>query len=142
MNISHCGMCPFTQYHLSILYLVPDKFDECLKLIKEQKLYKSALKIFTDIGSHEHHVISKLYGEYLADNGHYKEAAIGRNIVTYVLLALSLYLSVYQSCGELELSMAAFERAGIWELVFILSAQLGHDEGHRHIIARKIASTL
>ena len=87
-------MCSYTQYYLSILYLVPDKFDECLKLIKEQKLYKSALKIFTDKGSHEHHVISKLYGEYLADNGHFKEAAIGKNIVTIVHLVVFLSLSL------------------------------------------------
>ena len=55
----------------------PERFEEGLSLIKEQKLYKEAMKLYKAVGSHEHHVISVLYGEHLMENGYHKEAGIG-----------------------------------------------------------------
>ena len=35
----------------------PEKFDECLSLIKEHSLYSQAMEVFSDKSSHEHKVI-------------------------------------------------------------------------------------
>ena len=35
--------------------------------------------------------------------------------------------------------MKAFEKAGAWEQVFILSSQLGQDENERRDLARRIS---
>ena len=34
----------------------PERFDECLSLIKEHSLYSQAMEIFSDKSSHEHKV--------------------------------------------------------------------------------------
>jgi elongator complex protein 1 len=109
---------------LNSISQMPDKFDECLEFVKEHKLYKNALKIY-DRKSHEHHMISLSYGEYLSQREFYKESGL-----------------IYQACGELSLASAAFEKANQWELVLSISSQLGHSEEQIQDTARRISSHL
>lgn len=87
-------------------------------------------------------MISKLYGEYLADTGRPQEAGISK-IIHVIIILIKMYYDdlVYQSCGELELAMKAFEKAGAWHHVFILSNQLGQEESERRDLAKRISST-
>jgi hypothetical protein len=100
----------------------PEKFDDCLALIKEHSLYPRALEIFHDRSSSEHQTIARCYGDYLSEEKDYKSAAI-----------------VFYRCGCVAESMENFEKAGDWQMTFALSAQLGHDKGQRSQLARKMA---
>ncbi|CAI8000180.1 Elongator complex protein 1, partial [Geodia barretti] len=118
----HLGRHHKALHHIS---QCPEKFDECLALIKEHSLYPRALEIFHDRSSSEHQAIARCYGDYLSDEKDYKSAAI-----------------VFYRCGCVAESMENFEKAGDWQMTFALSAQLGHDRGQRSQLARKMAASL
>lgn len=126
---------------LSSYWAGSDRFDDCVSLIKDQSLYKTALALYTDKRSKEFIEISKLYGEYLINKGQFKEAALSKMMSIYDhLLPLSLLPSVYQSAGLLHSSMAAYERSGHWEYVFNLSSILGLTDEEKVVIAKRISS--
>ena len=97
-----------------------------------------ALTIFSDKGSHENHMISKSYGDYLCSKGQYKEAGLS-NKIYYCTFQFDFTL-VYQRCNELLKAMDCFERCDQWELVFVMSSQLGNTIDTTKNIAKRLSS--
>lgn len=64
----------FTWSHLSI---GPERFNECLELIKDQSLYTEALRLYPEISS-EYKTVAECYGEYLLKQSKYDEAGFGK----------------------------------------------------------------
>ena len=67
----------------SSFFLGSERFNESLELIKEQNLYKEALRLFS--GS-EYKTIAVNYGEYLMDGKKYEEAGVGSAYVLLIVL--------------------------------------------------------
>ena len=117
-------------------------FPECLALINTHRLYKQALQIFTDPQSNQYREISCAYGDHLTGLAQHREAAIGERIKSYRIysLVICVFSPVYQRCGELSAAMSCWEKAGHWESVMSLSAQLGHAQDELRKTAHRMAS--
>ncbi|CAB4001430.1 Elongator complex 1 [Paramuricea clavata] len=79
----------------------PERFNECLELIKEQNLYTEALQLYS--GS-EYKTIAACYGEYLIEKRRYEESGL-----------------VLFRCGHYERALEAFQECGNWRQVFCVA---------------------
>lgn len=125
-----------------IYILGSEKFDECLLFIKEFKLYKQALNLYTDKESHDHHVISLMYADYLAEAGSHKDAAISMLCsLIHVLHIHVIMVIVYTRCGQLEKALVCYEKADMWQQVMVTCIMIDEDDPHRtSVIGRKTLS--
>lgn len=108
-NISLCG---------------PAHFDECLKLIKSQRLYTAALNLFPE-GSQENKEVWGIYGDYLFEKKHHEEAGL-----------------VYQRCGKLEKALRAFETCLSWSLMLTVACQLNYNHDSLQALASRAVEAL
>ncbi|XP_064474932.1 putative elongator complex protein 1 [Ornithodoros turicata] len=108
-NISICG---------------PSHFDECISLIKSQRLYTKALHLFQE-GSDEYKAVWEAYGDYLFQKKHFEESGI-----------------VFQRSGKLEKALTSFELALNWSLVLTIACQLGYEDDKLRGVAKRVADAL
>ncbi|EEC18088.1 ikappab kinase complex-associated protein, putative, partial [Ixodes scapularis] len=106
-NISLCGKCE-------------SHFEECLNLIKSQRLFTSALYLFPE-GSDQYKEVWGIYGDYLLQKKHYEEAGL-----------------VYQRCGKLEKALTAFELCLNWSLLLSVAHQLDYAQDKLQSLARRV----
>ncbi|KAG0411515.1 hypothetical protein HPB47_011369 [Ixodes persulcatus] len=110
-NISLCGKCE-------------SHFEECLNLIKSQRLFTSALYLFPE-GSDQYKEVWGIYGDYLLQKKHYEEAGL-----------------VYQRCGKLEKALTAFELCLNWSLLVSVAHQLDYDQDKLQSLARRVVDAM
>ncbi|XP_077276979.1 putative elongator complex protein 1 [Temnothorax americanus] len=67
----------FKRYELALEHLSkdPTKFEECLNLIRNQKLYQAAIKLFKK-NTTEYKKVAEVYGEFLSNERKYVEAGM------------------------------------------------------------------
>ncbi|XP_069778820.1 elongator complex protein 1 isoform X2 [Narcine bancroftii] len=99
-------------------------FVELLNLVKDQKIYSDALKLFP-VKSREYKDISIAFGEYLIDKQHYDQAGL-----------------IFTRCGECEKAMDAFLLCCSWQQAFCMAAQLHYTEDKVINVARTISGRL
>ncbi|XP_041464243.1 putative elongator complex protein 1 [Lytechinus variegatus] len=102
----------------------PDHFSECLDLVREQRLYPEALKLFKR-GDHQYKAVAQIYGEYLQEKNRYLEAAL-----------------MYEMCDNLQGALEMYQKCSNWQEVFSLTARLKYSTGDEMELARKIAGQL
>ncbi|ESP00729.1 hypothetical protein LOTGIDRAFT_112482, partial [Lottia gigantea] len=108
-HISHCG---------------PNHFNECLKLIEDQKLYVEGLKCYP-ISSSEYKNIATNNGNYLLEKNRQDEAGV-----------------MFIKAEEWELALEAFITCKNWCQVFCMTALLGYTADREAEIGRKLAVQL
>ncbi|XP_022256991.1 putative elongator complex protein 1 isoform X2 [Limulus polyphemus] len=99
-------------------------FDECLNLIKDQRLYKDALHIF-DEGSLEWKAIWTAYGDYLIEKKYYEEAGL-----------------IYTRSEQYQKAVTAFQESQNWELALCAATKAGNSENQVVELALSFAETL
>eukprot|EP00062_Callorhinchus_milii_P020598 gi/632976428/ref/XP_007904788.1/ PREDICTED: elongator complex protein 1 isoform X3 [Callorhinchus milii] len=102
----------------------PQHFSELLNLVKDQKIYKEALKLFP-VNSQEYKGISIVYGEHLSQKQLYEQAGL-----------------IFARCGESEKALEAFLLSHSWQQAFCMAAQLQYTEDKLGTMARTIAGKL
>uniref|UniRef100_A0A4W3IE94 Elongator complex protein 1 n=1 Tax=Callorhinchus milii TaxID=7868 RepID=A0A4W3IE94_CALMI len=100
----------------------PQHFSELLNLVKDQKIYKEALKLFP-VNSQEYKGISIVYGEHLSQKQLYEQAGL-----------------IFARCGESEKALEAFLLSHSWQQAFCMAAQLQYTEDKLGTMARTIDS--
>jgi len=118
----------------------PDRFEECLQLIKRRSLYLKALDIFDFHDSEETQGMSEeekkgrqersdrvwtLYGQHLIDNAQFEEA--GR---------------AFMRGNRLEDALKAFKNTENWRNVMIVAKKLGFDVDQTKKLAFDLSSSL
>uniref|UniRef100_A0A4W3IAX3 Elongator complex protein 1 n=1 Tax=Callorhinchus milii TaxID=7868 RepID=A0A4W3IAX3_CALMI len=98
----------------------PQHFSELLNLVKDQKIYKEALKLFP-VNSQEYKGISIVYGEHLSQKQLYEQAGL-----------------IFARCGESEKALEAFLLSHSWQQAFCMAAQLQYTEDKLGTMARTI----
>ncbi|XP_067839650.1 elongator complex protein 1 [Heptranchias perlo] len=102
----------------------PQHFIELLNLVKDQKMYSEALKLFP-VNSQEYKDISIAYGEYLSEKQYYEQAGL-----------------IFARCQECEKALGAFLLCSSWQQAFCMAAQLHYTEDKLVSMARTIAGRL
>ncbi|KAI8484997.1 hypothetical protein Bbelb_372430 [Branchiostoma belcheri] len=115
------------RYHKAAQHLSkcgPDRFADLLVLVKEHKLYKSVLQLYTP-ESKEYKDISEAYGEYLLKKGHVEEAGL-----------------VLSRCEEWEKALQAFEQCCNWRQALFVASRLQYSTQQTAQLALKMAGFL
>ncbi|XP_076373726.1 elongator complex protein 1 isoform X2 [Tachypleus tridentatus] len=99
-------------------------FDECLNLIKDQRLYKDALHIFSE-GSSEWKGIWTAYGDYLVKKKYYEEAGL-----------------VYFRSEQYQKAVTAFQDSQNWELALCAATKAEISENQVVQLALSLAEKL
>ncbi|CAN8005373.1 unnamed protein product, partial [Ixodes hexagonus] len=99
-------------------------FEECLNLIKSQRLFTSALYLFPE-GSDQYKEVWGVYGDYLLQKKHYEEAGL-----------------VYQRCGKLDKALTAFELCLNWSLLVSVAHQLSYTDDKLESLARRAVDAM
>lgn len=96
------------RYKSALVHLskVPNKFEECLNLIHDQKLYDTAIKLF-ERSSPEYKKLAAIYGEHLLSKKLYPEAAV-----------------MFSRCEDFQKALDAYMSASYWQECIILSTKL------------------
>lgn len=108
--------------HLSLCG--PEHFDELVSLVKENCLFKDALKLYVK-SSQEHRVLLVAYGEYLVQQKRHEEAGL-----------------VFTSCGAHEQALSSFQKSGNWRQVFCMASLLQYRGEQVVSLARTVAGYL
>ncbi|KAK3610232.1 hypothetical protein CHS0354_022286 [Potamilus streckersoni] len=109
LNISKCG---------------DEHFGECLKLVKDHKLYTEALHLFNPSSS-QYKEIALSYGNYLTERRSHEEAGI-----------------MYVKAEQWELALQAFKTCLQWQQMFFMTAKLGYTHDQEAELARTLAEQL
>ncbi|KAI8490926.1 hypothetical protein Bbelb_313450, partial [Branchiostoma belcheri] len=115
------------RYHKAAQHLSkcgPDRFADLLALVKEHKLYKSVLQLYTT-ESKEYKDISEVYGEYLLKKGHVEEAGL-----------------VLSRCEEWEKALQAFEQCCNWRQALCVASRLQYSTQQTAQLALRMAGFL
>ncbi|XP_078667379.1 elongator complex protein 1-like isoform X2 [Branchiostoma floridae x Branchiostoma belcheri] len=115
------------RYHKAAQHLSkcgPDRFADLLALVKEHKLYKSVLQLYTT-ESQEYKDISEAYGEYLLKKGHVEEAGL-----------------VLSRCEEWEKALQAFEQCCNWRQALCVASRLQYSTQQTAQLALRMAGFL
>ncbi|XP_015276159.1 PREDICTED: elongator complex protein 1 [Gekko japonicus] len=99
----------------------PEHFPELLNLVKDQSLYKEALKLYPP-DTQEFKAISDAYGEYLIQKHLAEEAGL-----------------IFFRCGAFQKALDAFQISGNWKQVLCAAAELHYTEDKLASLARTIA---
>uniref|UniRef100_A0A8I3X2I7 IkappaB kinase complex-associated protein n=1 Tax=Callithrix jacchus TaxID=9483 RepID=A0A8I3X2I7_CALJA len=102
----------------------PEYFPECLNLIKDKKLYKEALKLYSP-SSQQYQDISIAYGEHLMQEHMYEPAGL-----------------MFARCGAHEKALSAFLTCGNWKQALCVAAQLNFTEDQLAGLGRTLAGKL
>lgn len=96
------------RYKSALVHLskMPDKFEECLDLIRDHKLYDAAIKLFERSGP-EYKRVARIFGEYLLSKRLYSEAA-----------------TMFTRSEDFKKALDAHMSAGNWQDCIILSTKL------------------
>ncbi|XP_034948939.1 putative elongator complex protein 1 [Chelonus insularis] len=96
------------RYESALEHIVkcPDKFDECIELIRNHNLYFKAIKLLPK-DKEEYKEIEKMYGQYLSENRHYREAGI-----------------MFERNGDLESALKMYKIIGSWQSAIIISTKM------------------
>lgn len=108
--------------HLSLCG--PEHFDKLVLLVKENCLFKDALKLYGK-SSQEHRALLVAYGEYLVQQKRHEEAGL-----------------VFTSCGAHEQALSSFQKSGNWRQVFCMASLLQHTGEQVVSLARTVAGYL
>ncbi|XP_076644239.1 elongator complex protein 1 isoform X1 [Halictus rubicundus] len=84
----------------------PNRFDECVNLIRDQDLYTKALKLFKKDNA-KYTEIARMCGEFLLKKRHYQEAGI-----------------MFHRSKDLKEALNAYKLAGSWQDVIVLSTEM------------------
>ncbi|XP_015608261.1 putative elongator complex protein 1 [Cephus cinctus] len=103
---------------------IPEKFNECIELIRNHRLYVQALKLF-DKNSEEYKDVAKLFGEYLLGQKKYREAAI-----------------MFCRSDNLQSALNAYKFAGNWQEAIIIATRLKLNITDLHILYEDLVSKL
>ncbi|XP_077201588.1 elongator complex protein 1 isoform X2 [Paroedura picta] len=98
-----------------------EHFPELLNLVKEQSLYKEALKLYP-LDTQEYKAISDAYGEYLILKHLPEEAGL-----------------IFFRCGAFQKALDAFQISGNWKQALCAAAELHYTEDKLASLARTIA---
>ncbi|XP_072114226.1 elongator complex protein 1 isoform X2 [Mobula birostris] len=99
-------------------------FTELLNLVKDQKMYSDALKLFP-ANSQEYKDISVVFGEYLIEKQYFEQAGL-----------------IFARSGECEKALNAFLQCCNWQQALCMAAQLHYTEDKMISIARTISGRL
>lgn len=99
-------------------------FTELLNLVKDQKMYSDALKLFP-AKSQEYKDISVAFGEYLIEKQCHEQAGL-----------------IFARCGDCEKALDAFLLCCSWQQAFCMAAQLHYTEDKMINMARIISGRL
>ncbi|XP_072167241.1 putative elongator complex protein 1 [Diadema setosum] len=99
-------------------------FPECLELVKEQRLYPEALRLFKR-GSNQYKAIAKEYAGYLSEKNRYQEAAL-----------------MYELCDELQGALDMHQKNLNWREIFGIVRRLEYSPKEEIDLARKFAGQL
>eukprot|EP01132_Coremiostelium_polycephalum_P004274 gene4274-5347_t len=83
-------------------------FEDCLKIMKDHKLYKEALTLYKD-DRQKLNQVQEIYGDYLQQSNYFEAAA---------------YL--FSNCGQLKKALSAYKDAGLWKLSLLQAKKLGY----------------
>ncbi|KAJ7339625.1 hypothetical protein OS493_006030 [Desmophyllum pertusum] len=108
--------------HLSLCS--PEHFEELVSLVKENCLFKEALKLYPK-SSEQHRELSIAYGEHLVGNKRHDEAGL-----------------VFTRCGAHELALSSFQKSGNWRQVFCVASLLQYAGEQVISLARTVAGYL
>ncbi|XP_078368242.1 elongator complex protein 1-like isoform X2 [Oculina patagonica] len=108
--------------HLSLCG--PEHFEELVLIVKENCLFKEALKLYPKSGE-QYTELSIAYGEYLVGNKRYDEAGL-----------------VFTRCGAHEQALSSFQKSGNWRQVFCMASLLHHTDEQVISLARTVAAYL
>eukprot|EP00058_Branchiostoma_floridae_P012345 XP_002597833.1 hypothetical protein BRAFLDRAFT_286073 [Branchiostoma floridae] len=115
------------RYHKAIQHLSkcgPDRFADLLALVKEHKLYRSALQLYTT-ESKEYRDITVEYGEHLQKKGHVEEAGL-----------------MFSRCEEWEKALQAYEQCCSWRQALCVSCRLHYSTQQTSQLALRMAGFL
>ncbi|KOC68440.1 Elongator complex protein 1 [Habropoda laboriosa] len=101
-----------------------NRFNECINLICNYRLYKNALKLF-ERNSEQYKEVAKIYGKYLMKTGLYEEAGI-----------------MFHRSGDLKDALNAHKLAGNWQDVIIISSQMELSETEKYLLYEDITKRL
>uniref|UniRef100_A0A8D0GT96 IkappaB kinase complex-associated protein n=1 Tax=Sphenodon punctatus TaxID=8508 RepID=A0A8D0GT96_SPHPU len=102
----------------------PEHFTEFLNLVKDQKLYNEALKLYPS-DTQEYKAVGDAYGEYLNQKHLPEQAGL-----------------IFARCGAFEKALDAFVNSGSWQQALCMAAQLRHTEDKLASLARGMAGKL
>ncbi|XP_078577191.1 elongator complex protein 1-like isoform X2 [Branchiostoma floridae x Branchiostoma japonicum] len=115
------------RYHKAIQHLSKcgaDRFVDLLALVKEHKLYRSALQLYTT-DSKEYRDLTVEYGEYLQKKGHVEEAGL-----------------MFNRCEEWEKALQAYEQCCSWRQALCVSCRLHYSTQQTAQLALRMADFL
>lgn len=101
-----------------------EHFAEFLNLVRDQKLYNEALKMYP-VESQEYKEVSCAYGEYLSEQQHQEQAGL-----------------LFSRCGETQRALDAFVSSTSWQHALCMAAKLGFPEDKLANLARSLAEKL
>ncbi|MGH0154270.1 UNVERIFIED_CONTAM: hypothetical protein FKN15_027277 [Acipenser sinensis] len=101
-----------------------EHFAEFLNLVRDQKLYNEALKMYP-VESQEYKEVSCAYGEYLCEQQHQEQAGL-----------------LFSRCGETQRALDAFVSSTSWQHALCMAAKLGFPEDKLANLARSLAEKL
>ncbi|XP_059830752.1 elongator complex protein 1 isoform X1 [Hypanus sabinus] len=99
-------------------------FTELLNLVKDQKMYSDALKLFP-ANSQEYRDINVAFGEYLIEKQYFEQAGL-----------------IFTRSGEYEKALNAFLQCCNWQQALCMAAQLHYTDDKMINIARTLAGRL
>ncbi|KAH7963389.1 hypothetical protein HPB52_020884 [Rhipicephalus sanguineus] len=99
-------------------------FNECLNLIKTQRLYTTALDLFPE-DSQRRKEVWEIYGDYLLEKKHYEEAGL-----------------VYWRCEKLRKASRAFEMCLNWNLLLSTAYQMKYGQDDLQALANRTIDAL
>ncbi|XP_076249707.1 elongator complex protein 1 [Calliopsis andreniformis] len=102
----------------------PNRFNECINLIRNQNLYTKALKLF-EKDSNQYKEIAKIYGEFLFKKRLYQEAGI-----------------MFHRSGDLKEATNAYKLAGSWQDIIVLSTQMNLTVAEKKKLYKELAERL
>ncbi|XP_073202116.1 elongator complex protein 1 isoform X4 [Lepidochelys kempii] len=102
----------------------PEHFSEFLNLVKDQKLYNEALKLYPP-DTPEHKAVGSAFGEHLNQKHLYEQAGL-----------------IFARCGAFERALDAFLSSGSWQLALCMASRLGYTADQLAGLARSLAGKL
>ncbi|KAK4306410.1 hypothetical protein Pmani_021766 [Petrolisthes manimaculis] len=101
-----------------------DHNEECLDLIKSEKLYREALQVFP-ASSCMTQLVCECYGNYLMSKNLHSEAAV-----------------MFSRANQLESALNAYRLAGMWRMVVIVAEQLRYDKAAMQELCLSLVKSL
>ncbi|XP_077256116.1 elongator complex protein 1 isoform X1 [Temnothorax americanus] len=103
----------------------PTKFEECLNLIRNHKLYKAAIKLF-EKNTTEYKKVAEVYGEFLSSEGKYVEAGM-----------------MFYRSGDLDKAVETFNMSSDnWEDVIAISREMKLSPANSHKLYNALVERL